>query len=99
MFCLPSIYEGFPNVLCEAMSCGLPVVCSNVCDNPLIAEDGVNGILFNPNDTEEMAHSIERMILLPQSEKERMSTINREKAIKMFSKDAFIAKYKRLLEI
>lgn len=98
VFCLPSIYEGFPNVLCEAMSCGLPVACSNVCDNPLIAQDGVNGFLFNPNDTEDMAHSIEKIILLPLSEKERMSTSNREKAVGMFSKDTFLAKYKQLIE-
>lgn len=32
-FCLPSFHERALRVLCEAISCGLPVVCSGVCDN------------------------------------------------------------------
>lgn len=40
VFCLPSLYEGYPNVVAEAMSCGLPILCSNVCENPYIVEEG-----------------------------------------------------------
>ncbi len=97
IFCLPSIYEGFPNVLCEAMSCGLPIVCSNVCDNPNIVRDGVNGLLFNPQNTEEMAIALETMIIMGNSEKETMGTLNRERAVKLFSKEIFLKKYKSLL--
>lgn len=96
VFCLPSIYEGFPNVLCEAMSCGLPAVCSDVCDNPLIVQEGVNGFLFDPNNTEDMAQKIEKMVMLNDAEKKRMSLSNREKSLEMFSKEAFLAKYKKL---
>lgn len=96
VFCLPSIYEGFPNVLCEAMSCGLPIVCSNVCDNPLIVQEGVNGFLFDPTNTEEMARTIEKMVMLNEVDKKRMRVANREKSLEMFSKEFFLAKYKKL---
>lgn len=98
IFCLPSIFEGFPNVLCEAMCCGLPVVCSNVCDNPSIVQQGENGMLFDPNIVEEMAFTIEEMINLPETEKELMGNSNRGKAIGMFSEKTFIEKYLQIIK-
>ena len=52
VFCLPSLFEGYPNVVCEAMSCGKPILCSNVCDNSSIVDNEVNGLLFNPEHVE-----------------------------------------------
>lgn len=97
VFCLPSIYEGFPNVLCEAMSCGLPVLCSNVCDNPTIVTDGKNGILFNPENIVEMAEKIEHFVKMDTAKKREMGDEARNKAEKMFSKVEFLRKYKELL--
>lgn len=97
VFCLPSLYEGFPNVLCEAMSCGLPVLCSNVCDNSRIMKEGENGLPFNPLDSEDMAKTIEQYINLGQEKKQDMAQKSREIAVGLFSKDSFINQYMNLI--
>ena len=98
VFCLPSLYEGYPNVLCEAMSCGKPVLCSSVSDNPTIVEDDVNGFLFDPQNEDDMLVKIERMLNLPREQRERMGRKSREIAEKKFSAETFVNKYLEIIE-
>ena len=97
IFCLPSLFEGFPNVLCEAMSCGMPVLCSRVCDNPHIVHEGECGLLFDPLDVEDMADVIERYLDLPSEIQCEMGRRSRELAVEMFSKEKFISNYLELI--
>lgn len=96
--CLPSLYEGFPNVVCEAMSCGLPIICSEVCDNPFIVTDEVNGFLFNPYNIKEIASKIIKMVTLSSGERLRISQTNRERVLVLFSEQIFVKKYIDLIE-
>lgn len=98
LFCLPSRYEGYPNVLCEAMACGLPVICSDVCDNAKIMEDGVNGYLFNPNHPHELASQIIKFATNTSNAKELMGKRSRELAEQKFGKDVFLNKYLTLVQ-
>ena len=96
-FCLPSLKEGFPNVICEAMATGLPVACSNVCDNPYIVEDCINGFLFDPEDPKDIADKLILILSLSQEEIKNMGIINREKIISLCSPKIFLKNYLSLL--
>ena len=96
VFCLPSIYEGFPNVVCEAMSCGLPILCSNVCDNPMIVKGDINGYLFDC-DADSIAMSIERILVSNKSDVDMMAAKSRERAIQLFGSEQFVKRYMNLI--
>lgn len=96
-FCLPSLYEGFSNVLCEAMSCGLPIICSNVGDNPRIVCEKLNAFLFNPNDEEDMANTIKKFVFLSERERQEMAENSRNIALSQFSLEQFVLSYERVI--
>ena len=97
-FCLPSLYEGFPNVVCEAMSCGKPILCSDVCDNPHLVRDGENGFLFNPKSSEDMAAAIMKFCDLDTEEIIRMGECSRKRVVELCSTETFVQKYIKLIE-
>lgn len=97
IFCLPSSYEGYPNVICEAMSCGKPILCSAVCDNPMIVENGLTGFMFNPSDVCDISEKINRILSLSKDDFVKMGANCREVSEKICSKDSFVQRYIDLL--
>ncbi len=97
IFCLPSLYEGCPNTLCEAMSCGLPVACGSVCDNPRIVAEDENGYMFNPLDAEDIADKLLDMVNMSRDERTAMGNRNRELAVCIFSQEKFVYEYEKII--
>jgi glycosyltransferase involved in cell wall biosynthesis len=62
VFVCSSRSEGFPTVVLEAMAAGVPVVASNVGGVPELVADGVNGLLFDSEDHEQLATLIEGLL-------------------------------------
>ena len=96
-FCLPSFYEGTPNVICEAICMSLPVICSDVCDNSFFVHEGENGLLFNPNSPEDIADKLWRAISIDDIAYYAYCKNSRIIAEKLLSEDKFVEKYIRLI--
>lgn len=62
IFLLPSLKEGFPWSLLEAMAAKLPVIATKVGAIPEIIEDGKNGFVVNPKDYKAMGEKIKNLI-------------------------------------
>ena len=65
VFAFMSFREGMPVALMEAMSCGLPTVCSRIRGNTDLIEDGVNG-LFVKNTPQGVAEGLLRLYRAPE---------------------------------
>ncbi len=95
LFVLPSLYEGLPNVLVEAMALGLPVISTDCPHGPNeIIEDGRNGILIPVGNPEAISEAVLR-VLGDTHLRERLKVEAKRRA-KDFSLDNMISEYTEL---
>lgn len=96
VFCLPSRYEGFPNVLCEAMAEGAAVVAFDCPDGPSdIIQQEINGVLVPPGRIDALADALEAL-MMDQEKRERLGTEARQVS-RDFSHGAIMNKWNDLI--
>ena len=69
----PSFKEGLPNAICEALATGLPILAGDVCDHPVLIQDGVNGRLFEPGNPRSIADALLKFVRQSDTERVEMS--------------------------
>jgi len=94
VFALTSRYEGFGNVLVEAMACGVPVVATASPGTREIVTDGSDGLLVERHEPEAVASALER-VLTDESFHRRLSDGARRTA-QRFALSAVAADYERV---
>ena len=75
--------EGFPNVVAEAMACGVPCIVTDVGDAALIVGDA--GIVVSARDPEALAEAIERVRIRAADERREFSRRARDRIVAEFS--------------
>jgi glycosyltransferase involved in cell wall biosynthesis len=91
-YVLPSLWEGLPLALLEALALGKPIVATHVGGNPEIVEDGINGYLVPPRNAGELAVAL---LKVSQSRAFRADVVkqNVEKFQRDFGVDAMVRGY------
>lgn len=97
LFALPSLAEGTPVSMLEAMACGLPVVASKVGGIPEVVTDGVEGSLVPVQDTEALARTLASYVRDPALRRQRGEAA-RARVEAAFSMRAMLAEYGKLYD-
>jgi glycosyltransferase involved in cell wall biosynthesis len=87
VFLFPSLMEGLPSVLLEAMATGMPVITTETCGMPDLVENEFNGLLIPPGNASaieqavlRLAHSVELRRKLGEAARETMKRYTWERA-------------------
>jgi glycosyltransferase involved in cell wall biosynthesis len=89
IFVFPSLDEGFPFMVIEAMAAGNPVIATSVGGIPEAVIDGETGILVPPRDADALAAAI-RLLVRDAARRAEMGDEGRRRATALFSKEKMV---------
>lgn len=93
---LPSHSEGFPNVVIEAMACGVACIVTRVGDITYKLRDGLDCYMVNPRDTESLKDAM--LCLYDDDERERIGVNGKKKAVREFETETSLGRLRGMLE-
>ena len=94
---VPSLYEGLPMVVLEAMAYSKPVLASNVGGTPMLVKHGKNGFLVKPGDPKSLEKSI-RILFEDANLRKKMGSFGRRLVEKEFTVDRMVGKTLKVYE-
>jgi glycosyltransferase involved in cell wall biosynthesis len=95
IFVLPSLSEGLPTAVIEAMAAACPVVATAVGGTGELIIDGETGFLISPRDPKALAEKME-LLLRDYELREKMGQAGAERAKEQFSIDRMVREYEAL---
>ena len=96
IFVMPSLWEGLPIALLEAMSAGLPVIATNVEGVEEVVTEGKNGLLVPVGDIRALSDAILRLLADPQL-RYKMGIASKKKVLASYTVDQMCEKYLELM--
>ena len=97
IFVLPSLNEGLPMTVLEAMAAGKPIVATRVGAVPSVIRDGETGLLVAPRDVEGLRDAISVLLEDPEFS-QRLGKQAREWALRHCTSEAMAQKYRHMYE-
>lgn len=95
IFVMPSLWEGLPLALLEAMLAGKPVIASRTSGIPEAVHDGIDGLLTTPGDVSELAQTLGGVIRDP-ARRAALGAAARARATAEFTLGAMADGYERV---
>lgn len=92
---LPSYNEGLPIAILEAMSYGLPIICTDVGSISEAVFEGENGYLFKPGNKDKLEHDLKKLVFNENIWK-KMSEKSRKIVEKQFSETGYFKKIEEI---
>jgi len=89
--------ENMSTAILQAMSCGLPIITSDIENNKLIVEDGENGWLYSTGNHQDLYEKMKAAIE-KKSEFKKIGATNRNKVKELYSVDKMSLKYTELIQ-
>lgn len=89
IFCLPSLEEGFPLVILQALASGCPVITTEAAGAADIIKDGVNGIILPDNSPPNITKALRRLLKNPEL-RSNMSITAKESVLDGFSWNHYV---------
>ncbi|MFI5459060.1 MAG: glycosyltransferase family 4 protein [Isosphaerales bacterium] len=95
-FVLPSRAEGVPRVLIEAMAAKKPVISTRVDGIPYLVEDGVHGLLVEPDDVEGLASKMDLLQNDPELAR-RVAEAGYDRVLGHFSEECYKQEFRKMM--